>query len=90
MRLSEGRISHLAHEILAMLKKDGLAEIESDRHALHDIKHALEQQYEREVQLDTIVRRKIESLSRNVPPGSREWDILYKRYLEEEHQKRKT
>ncbi len=89
MRLSEGRISHLAHEIVAMLKKDGIADIESDRHALHDIKRALEQQYEREAQLDGIVRRKIESLSRDVPPVGREWDILYKRYLEEEHQKRK-
>ena len=40
--------------------------------------------------LDDIVRRKIASLSRNVPPGSREWDVLYQRYLEEERRKQKS
>jgi len=33
--------------------------------------------------LDKTVRAKIASLSRNVPEGSREWDILYRQYLEE-------
>jgi hypothetical protein len=33
--------------------------------------------------LDREARAKIASLSRNVPEGSREWDILYRQYLEE-------
>ena len=33
--------------------------------------------------LDRQVRAKIASLSRDVPVGSREWDILYGQYLEE-------
>jgi hypothetical protein len=90
MRLSEGRISYLAHQIVATLKKEGLAEIESERHVLAEIKRTLEHQHDQEAELDAIVRRKIASLSRNVPPGSREWDVLYRRYLDEEHQKRKT
>jgi hypothetical protein len=35
------------------------------------------------------VRRKIQSLSRNVPVGSREWDILYRKYFEEESRKQR-
>ena len=30
------------------------------------------------------VRRKIESQKRNIPEGSAEWDILFKKYYEEE------
>ena len=37
--------------------------------------------------LDARVRRKIESLSRRVPEGSAEWNILYRQYLDEEKQK---
>jgi len=35
------------------------------------------------------VRQKIASLSRHVPPGSREWDILYRKYHEEETRKQR-
>jgi hypothetical protein len=90
MRFSEGRLSYLAHQIVATLRGEGLAEIENERHVLNAIKQALDAQRDREGQLDELVRRKIASLSRKVPPGSREWDILYQRYLEEEHRKQKS
>jgi hypothetical protein len=89
IRFSEGRLSYLAHEIVSTLRKEGLAEIESDRLVLAEIKRSLDLQRDRESKLDEVVRRKIASLSRKVPPGSREWDILYQRYLEEEHRKQK-
>jgi uncharacterized protein len=90
MRFSEGRLSYLAHQIVAILRSEGLAEIENERHVLAAIKQALDAQRDQESQLDELVRRKIASLSRQVPPGSREWDILYQRYLEEEHRKQKS
>ena len=37
--------------------------------------------------IDAAVRRKIASLSRQVPPGSREWDVLYRQYYAEEARK---
>ncbi|MBI2347945.1 MAG: DUF507 family protein [Deltaproteobacteria bacterium] len=43
-----------------------------------------------EDRVDEVVRQKIQSLSRPVPPGSREWDILYRKYLEEELKKHKN
>jgi len=90
IRFSEGRLSVLAHRIVETLRGEGLADIESERLVLTEIKHALDTQRERESKLDEIVRRKIASLSRKVPPGSREWDVLYQRYLEEEHRKQKS
>lgn len=90
IRFSEGRLSYLAHLIVSTLRTEGLADIESDKHVLAEIKRALDVQRDRESKLDEIVRHKIASLSRKVPPGSREWDILYQRYLEEEHRKQKS
>ena len=75
-------------EISEQLKS--AAEIANERLALNEIKRWLDADRDREAKLDEIVRRKIATLSRKVPPGSREWDILYQRYLEEEHRKQKS
>ena len=89
MRFSEARTSYLAHLIVNTLRQEGLAEIEQERHVLMEIKRVLEGDHTGETRLDAIVRRKIASLSRNVPPGSREWDVLYRQYYAEEARKLK-
>ena len=87
-RASEGRLSELAHLALAALKKgDGVADLRSDRLVLSEIKVALTDFFNIDDALDTKVRRKIASLSRRVPEGSGEWDVLYRQYLEEEKRK---
>lgn len=90
MRFSEGRLSYLAHQIVATLRSEGLADIENERLTLQEIKRALDGERDRDSRLDEIVKRKIASLSRKVPPGSNEWDILYRRYMEEEQRKQKS
>ena len=89
MKFSEGRVSYLAHQIVAVLRQEGLAQIENERHVLKDIKRVFSEHDEHEARLDAVVRRKIASLSRQVPVGSREWDILYQKYLAEEQRKQK-
>lgn len=89
-RLSESRISHLAHLVLDGLQKSGRVTFSNQGRALTETKQVLEHFFQREDRFDDIVRRKIESLSRRVPPGSREWDILYRKYLEEEMRKEKN
>ena len=89
MRFSEGRQSYLAHLIISTLRKEGLADIENDRHVLMEIKRVLEQDHVVDDRIDVVVRRKIATLSRNVPPGSREWEVLYRQYYEEERRKHK-
>lgn len=90
IKFSEGRLSYLAHQIVTTLRSEGLAEVENDRLVLAEIKRALDAPREQDSRVDEIVRRKIASLSRKVPPGSREWDVLYQRYLEEERRKQKS
>lgn len=88
MRLSEDRISHLAHLVSDGIWKDDLVDYKSEEKALLEIKKAFTDYFKVEDEADTIARNKIRSLSRDVPEGSREWDILYKKYFEEERAKK--
>ncbi len=87
MRFSEARKSYLAHLIISTLRKDGLAEIDNERLALAEIKRVLDEDHSVDARIDAAVRRKIGSLSRQVPTGSREWDVLYRQYYAEELRK---
>lgn len=88
-RLSESRISHLAHLVVNGIKRDGLAELPNEGRALSEAKRVLHEFFEREDHYDDLVRQKIQSLSRHIPPGSREWDVLYRKYLEEAMRRQK-
>jgi len=89
MKLSEDRISHLSHLICDGLYKDDLVDYSDDDEALKVIKQTLFNYLNIEDQIDDVARQKIASLKRGVAEGSREWEILYKKYYEEEAQKRK-
>jgi hypothetical protein len=86
-RVSEGRISALAHLVLDELKRAPVADLRSDRLVLAEIKAVLGDHLQADEVLDAKVRRKIASLSRRVPEGSGEWDVLYRQYFEEEKRK---
>lgn len=86
-RLSDNRITALARLMLRVMAAEG--EVLSERAALVEAKRILAEHFQRDDKLDGIVRRKIASLSRQVPQGSAEWEILYRRYFEEETRKRK-
>ena len=88
-RLSESRISHLAHLVLDGVRQGRLGEFPNEGRALAETKQVLHDFFQREDHIDDIVRQKILSLSRRVPPGSREWDILYRKYFEEESRKQR-
>jgi len=89
MKLSEERISHLAHLVWDALYDDDLADYANDEEALKAIKRAMNDYLKTEDQIDDLARQKIASLKRGVQEGSREWDILYKKYYEEEALKKR-
>lgn len=89
MKLSEERITHISHLICDGLYKDDLVDYPDDDEALKLIKQTVLQYLQIEDQIDEAVRQKIASLKRGVLEASREWEILYKKYYEEEAQKRK-
>lgn len=82
MHLSDDRINHLSHLILKAIKGD--LEIADESMALRSIKNGFHAYQDIEAQVDKKVRLKIASLKRGVPEGSREWDILYHQYFDEE------
>ena len=86
-RLSDTRIAALARQILRVIATEGA--IVSERAALIEAKRLLTDHFQRDDKIDEVVRRKISSLSRRVVPGSTEWDVLYRRYFEEETRKHK-
>jgi hypothetical protein len=90
MRLSEDRISHLSHLIQDKLVRDRNVDVLlAEEKLLREIKHTITDELKFEDEADDAARRTIQSLSRKVPEGSREWDVLYRKYVEEEMNRRR-
>jgi hypothetical protein len=85
MALSEDRISHLSHLIMERLWRDDLADFSDERRSLDCIKKSLTAFFHIAEEIDEAVRAKMKSKV----PGSRDWDILYHKYYQEELAKRK-
>jgi hypothetical protein len=88
MKLSEARILFLARESLAKLRDEGLAEISNFALALRQGREMIAQWNEKGDEIDALVRRKITSIKRGIVEGSNEWELLYRRYRDEELRKR--
>jgi hypothetical protein len=90
VRLSEDRISHLSHLILDKLVQDRTVDVlQKEEKLLREIKRTISDELKYEDEADEAARRTIQSLSRKVPEGSREWDVLYRKYFEEEMNRRR-
>ncbi len=89
MRLTDARISHLSHRLRNALHKGELADFPDEPAAHREAKAVLESYAEAEEAVDAFARDRISRLSRKVPEGGREWDILYRKYFEEEMTRRK-
>ena len=89
MHITEDRISHLAHRIIDALWKNDLADLPDERRSLHCVKDALTHYFAVADEIDAAVRKKLASYSQTKVPGSREWDVLYHKFYQEELTRRK-
>ena len=90
MRLSEDRISHLSHLIMDMVVRNrNIDVLQPEEKLLREIKRTITNELKFEDEADAAARHTIQSLSRRVPEGSREWDVLYRKYMDEELHRRK-
>ena len=90
MRLSEDRISHISHLVLDALVQDRHVDVlQPEERLLREIKRTITGELQFEDEADAAARRTIQSLSRRVPEGSPEWDVLYRKYKDEEMHRRK-
>lgn len=89
MLLSDDKISHLSHVIQSYLKKGKGARLKGDEvSALKVIKKVLIAELAQEEEVGHIVRARLASYSRPIPEGSQEWEVLYRKFFEEETRKR--
>ena len=88
MRISRDKLNKLAHTVA-----DTLAEIDQvgfleDRNTIRqEARKNLETLLEEEAKIDTSARLKIANQRKIILEGSQEWDILYRKYYNEEVRK---
>ena len=84
MILSEERQGHLAKLVCDGIWNDDLVDFEDEDRVMRIAKTAILAFVKDEDDIDKEVRKKLTSLKRNVIENSSEWEILYKKYYEEE------
>jgi len=85
MRLSHEKIVHLSHLILEALLDDDRVDYHGEENEVRQrIVALLKAELEQEDAMEDAVRRKIESQKRAIPEGSPEYDLLFRKYYEEE------
>ena len=90
MRLKDEKISQLSHVILDGLLERDIADLIDDKiNAIRGIKRLLIQDMKIEEEIDDIVRAKLQSYSRKIPEGSPEWEVMHKKFFQEELGKRR-
>jgi hypothetical protein len=88
MRISREKINKLAHAVSDTLANMEDVEFLEDRNAIRlEAKRLLENLMAQEARIDAAARQKIESQRRTILEGSQEWDILYRKYYNEEVKK---
>jgi hypothetical protein len=87
--ISEDRISHLAHKVIDRLWKNDLVDFPDEARSLQRVKLSIAVFFAAAEEIDQAVRRKLASYSQAKVPGSRDWEILYRKFYEEEAAKRK-
>jgi hypothetical protein len=88
VRLTDERITFLSHHIVRVLTRERM--ISGDESALSVLaKKTIINFLKNEALIDERVRAKIMSIRRNIPEGSREWEVMYEQFYGEEMNKLK-
>jgi hypothetical protein len=86
VRLSRERIVQLSRDLLDALVRDNTVVLLKDRDAVRQaIAAALAEEFKREEEREQLVRRRIATTPGAPSDGSREYDALYRKLLEEEY-----
>lgn len=88
MRLSRDKVNKLAHTVADALASLDQVEFVEDRNTIRmEVRRILEELLKEEEKLDLAARQKIETQKRTITEGTQEWDILYRKYYNEEVKK---
>jgi hypothetical protein len=88
VRLSRDKVNKLAHTVADTLADMEQVEFVEDRNTIRmEARKILEALMAEEAKIDQAARQKIESQRRTIIEGTQEWDILYRKYYNEEVKK---
>jgi len=85
LKLSREKVLHLSHLILGHLDRDdGVEYFDEPQEIRQTIVKIIMDEMKNDEAIDALVRKKLESQKRVIVEGSDEWDVLYRKYYEEE------
>ncbi len=89
MMLSDDKITHTTHMLLKGLMEKGLIILkEDDGLVRREIKRTINNELKFGEDIDAEVRKKLQSYTKKLVEGSPEWDIMYRKFFEEEDAKK--
>ncbi len=88
MRITRDKLNKLAHVVADTLAEIPECDFLEDRNTIRqEARKALEKLLTEEMKLDAGARQKIASQRKIIVEGSQEWDILYRKYYNDEVKK---
>ena len=88
MRISRDKLNKLAHTVADTLAEiDQVGFLEERNLIRQEARKELERLLEEEGKIDQAARLKIASQKKIIPEGSQEWEILYRKYYNDEVRK---
>lgn len=88
MRINRDKVNKVAHVVSDALAEMDLVDFLEDRNSIRlEIRRLMEELLNQEAKIDQAARQKIETQRRTILEGSQEWDILYRKYYNEEVKK---
>ncbi|HKD02270.1 MAG TPA: DUF507 family protein [Terriglobales bacterium] len=88
MRVSRDKVNKVAHVVTDALAEMDELDFVEDRNTIRlEVRKFLEELLNQEEKIDQSARHKIENQKRTILEGSQEWDILYRKYYNEEVKK---
>ena len=88
MRISRDKLNKLAHTVADTLAEIPECDFLEDRNTIRqEARKALEDLLTEEMRIDAAARQKIASQRKIILEGSQEWDILYRKYYNDEVKK---
>ena len=88
MRVNRDKVNKVAHMVTDALAAMDEVDFVEDRNTVRlEVRRLLEELLNQEERIDQAARHKIDSQKRTILEGSQEWDILYRKYYNEEVRK---
>ena len=87
-RLSRDKVNVVARAVSeALAQMDDIEFIEDKNTIRLEVRKIMEELLAQEAKIDAAARQKIESQKRTITEGSTEWDIMYRKYYNDEVKK---